>query len=68
MLGANAGCDKEGPKRLPESGFQVGFAPQSVPSEIVSGETGFADITVKNMSPVGFVPGFVESRIFGIHA
>ena len=45
------GCgDKR--KRLPESGFQVAFESHKVASEMKSGKTVSADITVKNISPM----------------
>jgi len=51
-LVAVLGCGRGGPKRLPEAGFQVAFGPHSVASEMASGKTVAADITVKNASPV----------------
>jgi hypothetical protein len=51
-LGGVFGCSKSGPRRLPESGFQVAFESHKVASEIPSGQTVAADITVKNVSPV----------------
>ena len=51
-LGGLFGCGKSGPRRLPESGFQVAFESHKVASEIPSGQTVSADITVKNVSPV----------------
>ncbi len=51
-LGGLLGCGKGGPKRLPESGFQVAFGPHKIASEMKSGKTVSADITVKNISPI----------------
>ena len=45
------GCGDKS-KRLPESGFQVAFESHKVASEMKSGKTVSADITVKNISPV----------------
>jgi len=51
ILSGVVGCgDKR--KRLPESGFQVAFESHKVASEMKSGKTVSADITVKNISPM----------------
>jgi hypothetical protein len=52
VIGALPGCDDTGAKRLPESGFQVAFESHKIASEMTSGKTVSADITVKNVSPV----------------
>jgi len=51
ILSGVVGCgDKR--KRLPESGFQVAFESHKIASEMKSGKTVSADITVKNISPM----------------
>lgn len=52
VLGGLLGCGDGGPKRLPESGFQVAFESYTVASEMTSDKMISADITVKNVSPV----------------
>ena len=52
IFGVLLGCGRGGPKRLPESGFQVEFGSHNVASEMTSGKTVSADITIKNVSPV----------------
>ena len=52
IFAASLGCGDRGPKRLPESGFQVAFESHKVASEMKSGKTVAADLTVKNISPV----------------
>jgi cell division septation protein DedD len=52
IIGAILGCRQPGAKRLPESGFQVAFESHKIASEMTSGKTVSADITVKNVSPV----------------
>ena len=52
IFGVLLGCGRGGPKRLPESGFQVEFGSHNVASEMTSGKTASADITIKNVSPV----------------
>ena len=51
-FGGVFGCSKSGPRRLPDAGFQVAFESHKVASEIPSGQTVSADITVKNVSKV----------------
>ena len=51
-LSSLLGCGGGGPKRLPESGFQVAFESYKVAAEMASGKTVSADITVKNVSPM----------------
>lgn len=51
-LGVLLGCGDRGPRRLPESSFQVAFESYNVASEMKAGKTVSADITVKNVSPV----------------
>ena len=51
ILSGVVGCG-DNRKKLPESGFQVVFESHNVPSEMESGKTVAADITVKNVSPV----------------
>ncbi len=53
LLTGMLGCDR-GPKRLPESGFQVEFPSHKIAAEMTAGETVVADITVKNASPVSW--------------
>ena len=52
VLIALAGCGERGPQRLPDAGFQVAFESHKIASEMPSGQTVSADITVKNTSPV----------------
>jgi cell division septation protein DedD len=52
VLGGLLGCGDTGAKQLPESGFQVAFESHNVASDMKSGKTVSADITVKNVSPV----------------
>ena len=52
IFAASLGCGDRGPKRLPESGFQVAFESHKVASEMKSGKTVAADLTVKNISPM----------------
>jgi cell division septation protein DedD len=52
VIGGLLGCGDTGAKRLPESGFQVAFESHNVASDMKSGKTVAADITVKNVSPV----------------
>lgn len=51
VLMALPGCGDR-PRRLPESGFQVAFESHNVASQMQSGKTIFADIRVKNISPI----------------
>jgi len=51
-LSSLLGCGGGGPKRLPESCFQVAFESYKVAAEMASGNTVSADITVKNVSPM----------------
>ena len=52
VIGGLLGCGDRGAKRLPESGFQVAFESHKIASEMTSGKTISADITVKNVSPI----------------
>jgi cell division septation protein DedD/predicted small lipoprotein YifL len=52
ILIALSGCGERGPQRLPDSGFQVAFESHKIATEMPSGQTVSADITVKNTSPV----------------
>jgi len=52
ILSVVVGCGDREAKRLPEAGFQVEFQSHNVASEMTSGKTVAADITVKNTSPV----------------
>ena len=45
-------CGDKGARRLPESGFQVAFESHKIASQMTSGKTISANITVKNISPV----------------
>ena len=51
ILSGVVGCGDDR-KRLPESGFQVAFESHKIASEMTSGKTVSADITVKNVSPI----------------
>jgi cell division septation protein DedD len=52
VIGVLLGCGRTGAKRLPESGFQVAFESHKIASQMTSGKTVSANITVKNISPV----------------
>lgn len=52
VLWGIAGCGDGESTRLPESGFRVAFESHRVASEMKSGETVVADVTVKNISSV----------------
>jgi hypothetical protein len=47
VIGVLLGCGDTGARRLPESGFQVAFESHNVASDIKSGKTVSADITVE---------------------
>jgi len=51
VLSGLVGCGDKS-QRLPEAGFQVEFPSHNVASEMLTGKTVAADITVKNISPV----------------
>ena len=52
FIGGLLSCGDKGAKRLPESGFQVAFESHKIASQMTSGKTISANITVKNISPV----------------
>jgi len=52
FVGGLLSCGDKGARRLPESGFQVAFESHKIASQMTSGKTISANITVKNISPV----------------
>ena len=53
-IGGLSGCGDRGAKRLPPTGFKVAFESHKVGAQMKSGERVFADVTVKNISPVSW--------------